>query len=157
MCLVSSFQPDQQRCFPSVTKVAVRQLLRFDLCSERMAWQNIILLALIGAVAGVLGGILGLGGAIVIIPALVMVLGYSQQMAQGTALMMMVLPVGALAVFQYYQKGLVDIKAALILAAFFFIGGYFGARFATQVPQEISKKIFAVVLLGIAIHMWFRK
>ena len=86
-----------------------------------MELQNAALIALIGVVAGLLGGMLGLGGAIIIIPAMVMLLGYSQQMAQGTALMMMVLPVGALAAFQYYQKGFVDVKAALIMAAFFLL------------------------------------
>ena len=86
-----------------------------------MELQNITLIALIGSIAGLLGGVLGLGGAIIIIPALVMLLGYSQQMAQGTALMMMVLPVGALAAFQYYQKGFVDVKAALIMAVFFLL------------------------------------
>jgi len=68
--------------------------------------QTGIVLGLIGLIAGLLSGVLGLGGAIVIIPALIMLLGYSQQMAQGTALMMMVLPVGALASLQYGQKGL---------------------------------------------------
>jgi uncharacterized membrane protein YfcA len=122
-----------------------------------MELQNALLIALVGAVAGLLGGMLGLGGAIIIIPAMVMLLGYSQQMAQGTALIMMVLPVGALAAFQYYQKGFVDVKAALILAAFFFVGGYFGAKFATQIPQDILKKSFAVMLVGLAIRMWFQK
>lgn len=122
-----------------------------------MELQNSVLIALIGVTAGLLGGLFGLGGAIIIIPALVMILGYSQQMAQGTALIMMVLPVGALAAFQYYQKGFVDLKAALILAVFFFIGGYFGAKFATTIPQDILKKSFAVLLVGIAIKMWFQK
>lgn len=116
-----------------------------------------MIIAIIGLAAGLLGGMFGLGGAIIIIPALVMILGYSQQMAQGTTLMMMVLPVGALAAFQYYQKGFVDVKAALILAAFFFVGGYFGAKFATQIPQDVLKKTFAVLLVGIAIKMWFQK
>lgn len=109
---------------------------------------------LIGLAGGILSGMLGLGGAIVIIPGLVMFLGFSQQMAQGTTLVMMVLPVGALAAWQYYQQGFVDIKVALILAATFFIGGYFGARFATQIPQETLKKGFAVVLMLIAIKIW---
>ena len=122
-----------------------------------MDLQNAVLIALIGVAAGLLGGMLGLGGAIIIIPALVMLLGYTQQMAQGTTLIMMVLPVGALAAFQYYQKGFVDVKAALILAAFFFVGGYFGAKFATQIPQDVLKKVFAVILVGIAIKMWFQK
>lgn len=120
-----------------------------------MEIQSFILVALIGAGAGVLSGVLGLGGAIIIIPALAMLLGFSQQMAQGTALMMMVLPVGALAAFQYYQKGYVDIKVALIMAVFFFAGGFFGAKFATQIPQDILKKIFALLLVVIAVKMWF--
>jgi uncharacterized protein len=123
----------------------------------KMEVQNMIVIALIGMAAGVLGGMLGLGGAIIIIPALIMFLEFSQQLAQGTALIMMVLPVGALAAFQYYQKGFVDVKAALILAGFFFIGGYFGAKLATQIPQEILKKVFAVMLVGIAVKMWFQK
>ncbi len=120
-----------------------------------MEWQQIAIVALIGIAAGLLSGMLGLGGAIVIIPALVMLLGYSQQKAQGTALMMMVLPVGALAAFQYYQKGFVDVKAALVMATLFFIGGYFGAKFATQIPQDLLKKIFALMLVAIAVKMWF--
>ncbi len=120
-----------------------------------MELQNFIIIALIGSVAGMLSGLLGLGGAIIIIPALAMFLGFSQQMAQGTALMMMVLPVGALAAFQYYQKGYVDIKVALIMAVFFFAGGFLGAKFATQIPQDILKKIFAILLVVIAIKMWF--
>ncbi len=122
-----------------------------------MDWQNVALIALIGLGAGLLGGMLGLGGAIVIIPALVMLLGYSQQMAQGTALMMMVLPVGSLAAFQYYQNGFVNIKASLIMAAFFMFASYFGAKFATQIPQETLRKVFAVTLVVIAAKMWIQK
>ncbi len=122
-----------------------------------MDFQHIALIAAIGALAGILGGMLGLGGALVIIPAMVMLLGYSQQMAQGTTLLMMVFPVGALAAFQYYQKGFVDVKAALIMALFFFVGGYVGAKFATQIPQDILKRVFAVLLVGIALKMWFQK
>lgn len=120
-----------------------------------MELHHVVIIALIGISAGLLGGLLGLGGAIIIIPALVFFLGYSQQMAQGTALIMMVLPVGGLAAFQYYQKGFVDIKSALIMAAFFFVGGYFGAKYATHIPQELLKKLFAVLLVVIAVKMWF--
>ncbi len=119
--------------------------------------QNALILALIGVAAGLLSGMLGLGGAIIIIPAMVMLLGYSQQGAQGTTLLMMVLPVGALAAWQYYQKGFVDVKAALIMAAFFFVGGYFGARWATLIPQEILKKTFAILIVIMAVKMWFQK
>lgn len=120
-----------------------------------MDFTQIIIVGLIGLFAGVLSGLLGLGGAIVIIPALVMLLDYSQQTAQGTALVMMVLPVGALAAWQYYQQGFVEVKTALILAGMFFIGGYFGAKLAVHIPQEIMKKAFAVVLVLIAVKIWF--
>jgi uncharacterized membrane protein YfcA len=121
----------------------------------RMDLQNIILLAIIGIASGLLSGTMGLGGAIVIIPALVMLLGFSQQMAQGTTLMMMVLPVGAMAAYHYHQQGFVDIKAALVMGVFFFVGGYYGAKMATSIPQDILKKVFAVMLIIIAIKMLF--
>lgn len=120
-----------------------------------MDLHHFIIIAIIGLAAGLLGGLLGLGGAIIMIPAMVMFLGYSQQTAQGTALIMMVLPVGALAAYQYYENGYVEMKAALIMAVFFFVGGYFGARFATHIPQEILKKLFAVMLIILAVKMLF--
>lgn len=120
-----------------------------------MEWQQMVTVALIGIVAGLLAGLLGLGGAIIIIPALVMLLGYSQQMAQGTTLLMLVPPVGALAAWQYYKTGNADVKTALILAVFFFASGYFGAKLANHIPQEFLKKIFAVLLIVIALKMLF--
>jgi uncharacterized membrane protein YfcA len=151
----------QQFSSLQVLSVFVHSILRLASPQEKttsnMESQSIAIIALIGVAAGLLGGMLGLGGAIIIIPALVMLLGYSQQMAQGTALIMMVLPVGALAAFQYYQKGFVDMKAALIMGVFFFAGGFFGAKFATQIPQDILKKAFAIMLAGIAVKMWLQK
>lgn len=120
-----------------------------------MEWQQPITVAIIGIVAGLLGGVLGLGGAIIIIPALVMLLGYSQQMAQGTTLLMLVMPVGALAAWQYYKAGNVDVKTALILGVAFFVSGFVGAKFANQIPQEALKKLFAVLLIVIAVKMLF--
>lgn len=122
-----------------------------------MQLNNAAIIALLGTAAGLLGGLLGLGGAIIIIPGLVLMLGYSQQMAQGTALIMMALPVGGLAAYQYYQEGFVDVKAALIMGAFFFVGGYFGAKFANQIPQDLLKKAFSIMLLFIAAKIWFQK
>lgn len=116
---------------------------------------TLLVLILVGLVAGLLGGMLGIGGAVIIIPALVYGLGYSQQMAQGTTLLMMVLPVGALAAWQYYQNKFVNLNAALVLAVFFFIGGYLGARLAVQVPQDMLKKGFAVLLVGLGIKMLY--
>lgn len=116
---------------------------------------NIFLLLIIGLAAGVLGGLLGIGGAVIIIPALVFALGYSQLEAQGTTLLMLVVPVGLMAAWQYYRTGYVDVKAAIILAITFFIGSYLGARFANHVPADILRKAFAVMLIVIALKMFF--
>lgn len=116
---------------------------------------NYILLAIIGLVAGVLGGLLGIGGAVVIIPALVFFLGYSQYEAQGTTLAMLLLPVSALAAFQYYNSGYVNVKAAVIMGIMFFLGGYLGAKLAPHIPADLLKKAFAVVLVMIAVKLLF--
>ncbi len=118
---------------------------------------NIAVIVLIGAVAGILSGLLGLGGAIIIIPALVILLGYSQQMAQGTTLLMLAMPVGALAAFQYYKAGDADIKTALILGGAFFISAFISAKFVPHIPQDILRKVFSVMLVAIALKMWFQK
>jgi uncharacterized membrane protein YfcA len=118
-----------------------------------MELQNGIIIGLIGTIGGLLSGLLGLGGAIVIIPALVFALGFSQQMAQGTTLLMMVLPVSALAAWQYYKAGNVDVKTAIVLGITFFISSYFGAKLAIQIPQEILKKGFAIILILIALKI----
>jgi hypothetical protein len=120
-----------------------------------MEINQILFLLIVGLASGILSGLLGIGGAVFIIPALAMFLGFSQQTAQGTTLMMMVLPVGFLAALQYYKAGHGDIKVAGILAIAFFIGGYFGGKFANHIPQEILKKLFAVLLIIIAIKMLF--
>ncbi|MFC6269020.1 sulfite exporter TauE/SafE family protein [Frigoriflavimonas asaccharolytica] len=120
-----------------------------------MEIQEMILVIIIGVIAGILSGLLGIGGAVLIIPALVLFLGFSQQTAQGTTLLMMVPPIGALAAFQYYKEGTVDFKIAGILAVGFLIGGYFGGKYANHIPQEILKKLFAILLLVIALKMLF--
>ena len=120
-----------------------------------MEWQQTVIVAIIGVVAGLLGGMLGLGGAIIIIPALVILLDYSQQLAQGTTLLMLVMPVGALAAWQYYKAGNVDVKTSIILGIAFFISGFAGAKIANLIPNEILKKAFAVLLLLIAVKMLF--
>ena len=89
---------------------------------------NNAILILFGLAAGVLSGLLGIGGGIFIIPALVFLLGFSQEMAQGTTLAMMVPPIGLLAAWAYYSKGYVDLKVAGLMCVGFFIGGFFGAE-----------------------------
>jgi len=118
---------------------------------------NIILYILLGLVAGVLGGLLGIGGGIIIIPALVLLFGLSQQQAQGTTLALMVPPIGILAAWVYYKQGNVDLKIAAFVCLGFLIGGLFGAKLATALPTGILEKVFGVALLLTAIYMIFRK
>jgi uncharacterized membrane protein YfcA len=116
-----------------------------------------ILSILIGLAAGVSSGFFGIGGAIILIPALVYIFKFSQHLAQGTALAALLLPVGILAVIKYYKSGDVNIKAALFIALGFIAGGVIGAYFVQAVPSPILKKLFAVMLLGISIYMFFGK
>ena len=115
--------------------------------------QTVIILLLIGLAAGVLSGVVGIGGGIVIVPALIYFLGFSQRMAQGTSLAILLLPIGLLGVMQFYKAGYVDVRVTLVIAFAFFIGSYFGSRIALTVPQEILKRIFAVLLILVAIKM----
>jgi uncharacterized protein len=123
----------------------------------KMSVSTIIILLIIGMITGVMAGMLGIGGGLVVIPALVMVMGMSQQSAQGTSLAMMLPPIGILAAYNYYKAGHVDIKFALLLAFAFIIGSYFGSRIAVKLPQEVLKKIFGAFLLLVAVKMLFWK
>lgn len=112
---------------------------------------------LLGLVAGVAGGFFGIGGAIIIIPALVFIFGLSQHQAQGTTLAILVPPIGLLAAWQYYLKGNVKLNISLFICLGFFIGGYFGAVFADKASEPVLKKAFGVFLLMISIKMIIAK
>ena len=112
-------------------------------------------IAALGMAAGVLAGLLGIGGAIVIIPVLVLGFGLTQQQAQGTSIAFLTLPVGILGAYVYYQRGLVNVKWSLLLAAGFFIGSFFGAKVATSIPNEVLQKIFGSLLIVLGIRMVF--
>ena len=122
-----------------------------------MSVSTILILLVIGTITGVMAGMLGIGGGLVVIPALVMIMGMSQQAAQGTSLAMMLPPIGILAAYNYYKAGHVDIKIALLLAIAFIAGSYFGSKLAIRLPQELMKKIFGIFLLLVAIKMLFWK
>jgi uncharacterized protein len=117
--------------------------------------QTIALIILTGLAAGIFSGLIGIGGGIIIVPALVMLVGFSQHQAQGTSLGMLMLPVGILGVINYYKKGYVDYRIVLILAIGFVIGAYFGSKLAIKLPSDTIKKIFAVVMILVAIRMLF--
>ena len=122
-----------------------------------MTSQTILFLLIIGVVAGMLSGLVGIGGGVVIVPALVLLLGYSQHMAQGTTLAMMVPPVGILAVYSYYQDGKVDIKTAGILCIGFLIGGAIGGKIVIGMSDFVVRRIFAVLVFLISLKMFFTK
>ena len=116
---------------------------------------NIILYILLGIVAGAMSGLVGIGGGVIIVPALVFLFGFSQHKAQGTTLALMIPPIGLLAAWTYYKQGAVDIKTAIFIGLGFLIGGLFGAKFAIGISDVVLEKIFGVVLLLIAIKMIF--
>jgi uncharacterized protein len=120
-----------------------------------MSTTTLIILLCIGLVAGVLSGVIGIGGGIVVVPALVFILGFSQKMAQGTSLGLLLLPAGILAVLQYYKAGNVNLQAVFILAIGFIVGGYFGGKFTQVLPDNLVKKVFAIMLIVVAIKMLF--
>ncbi len=117
--------------------------------------ESIIYLILIGLAAGFLGGMVGIGGGVIIVPALVLLFGLSQHNAQGISLAMMLFPVGLFGVLNYYKKGYVDFKYAGLIALGFLIGSYIGSKFSLTLPQELVKKIFAVVMILLALKMLF--
>lgn len=122
-----------------------------------MSVSTLIILLIIGLITGYMSGLLGIGGAIIMIPALAFFLGFSQQMAQGTSLAVMLPPVGILATYNYWKEGQVDIRFALILAGAFLVGSFFGSKMAVNIPQAVLKKIFGILLLAVAAKMLLGK
>ena len=122
-----------------------------------MSVSTILILLVIGIITGVMAGMLGIGGGLVVIPALVMVMGMSQQAAQGTSLAMMLPPIGILAAYNYYKAGQVNIWYAVIIALAFLAGGYFGSKIALALPENMMKKIFGILLLLVALRIIFSK
>src|ERR1700754_4093763 len=115
-----------------------------------MPIQTIVLLIIVGLLAGMLSGLVGLGGGVIIVPALVFFLGFSQHQAQGTSLGILLLPAGIFAVMNYYKKGYIDIKVVLLLFVGFLVGGYLGSKISLSMSEVVLKKIFAVALVLIA-------
>ncbi|WP_290791873.1 TSUP family transporter [Flavihumibacter sp. UBA7668] len=123
-----------------------------------MALPEILLIIGIGLLAGVLSGLVGIGGGIVLVPALVYFLKYSQHQAQGTSLGVLMLPVVFLGFYQYYKYGQangnpIDLKIVGILAIGFILGGFLGGKIATKIDGELMKKLFAILLLYTAVKL----
>ncbi len=122
-----------------------------------MTLLQLLLLILVGLAAGLLGGTLGVGGGIIVIPALVFLFGFSQHTAQGTTLAFMLPPVTFLATWNYWKHGQVKWQYALILSLTFLIGAYVGSNFVMEIPDKVLKKVIGILLLFVAIKMIFSK
>ena len=109
-----------------------------------------------GVAVGILSGLIGIGGGIIIVPSLVYFAHMSQHKAQGTSLAALVLPIGILAAYEYYKAGNMDIKAGLLIALGFALGGYFGGLWAQHIPELMLRKVFAVVLFLVSLKMFFQ-
>jgi uncharacterized protein len=109
----------------------------------------------IGALAGLASGFLGIGGGVILVPALVYTFQFTQHSAQGTSLATLVLPVGIFAAWNYYRGGFVDIGAALLLCIGFAAGGFLGSHFALDLPDRALKRLFALLLFALAAKMMF--
>ncbi|MGN6418981.1 MAG: TSUP family transporter [Pseudobacter sp.] len=124
-----------------------------------MATQQIITLVLIGLAAGILSGLIGVGGGVIMVPALAFFMHFSQHQAQGTSLGVLTLPVAALAFYKYYTECQkmgtpIDIAVILMLACGFAIGGYLGSSMAVKIDKELLKKIFGTIMLYTAFKLF---
>ena len=122
-----------------------------------MSIGQFLVLVFIGITSGCLSGFLGLGGGIIIIPMLVYLLGYSQQAAQGTTLGFLVLPVGIFAALQYYKAGDINLPAVIIISLVFIPVSYLASKYATNLDQNLLRKLFAFILVVVAIKMFLQK
>ena len=116
-----------------------------------------IILIVIGLLAGALSGLVGVGGGILMIPLLIMFLGFTQHEAQGTALFAMLPPIGILAAMNYYKAGFVKWEYAAVMALTFVVGGYFGSKLSISLPDQTVRKVFGVIMLIGAIKLIFSK
>lgn len=124
---------------------------------KNMSTLTLLGLLAIGIAAGYFSGLVGIGGGVIIVPALVLLFGFSQYAAQGTTLAMLVPPIGIFAVYKYYQNGYVDIKTAAIICIGFMLGSYLGGSIAVNLPQGILRKTFSVLLIVLGIKMFLSK
>ena len=122
-----------------------------------MSITHLIVLIVIGILSGLLAGVFGDGGAIVVIPALVFILGLSQHTAQGTSLAFMLPPVGILATWNYWKEGHVDWKIALVLSLTFVVGAYFGSQLSLNISDKSLRQMFGILMIVMAVKMIFSK
>lgn len=117
----------------------------------------ILILIVIGLLAGMFSGLLGVGGGVIMIPMMVFALGFTQHEAQGTSLAVLAVPVTLIAAYNYYEAGHVNWKYAAVIAVTFVVGAYFGSKFAIAIDQALLKKIFGCILIIVALRLIFWK
>jgi len=122
-----------------------------------MSTTDLITLIIIGLSAGIISGLLGVGGAIVIVPALVYFFGMTQHQAQGTSIAILLFPIGLLAFWNYYRNGYVNFRFAIVVMVAFLLGGYLGSLFSAQIPDKALRILFGILLLVVGIKMIFEK
>ena len=113
----------------------------------------VLLLVVIGLLAGLLSGMFGIGGGVVIVPALVYVAGFRQHMATGTSLAVLLPPIGIAAAYEYHRHGHVNVRAAAVIAAAVFVGGWLGAVVANRMPGPQLRLAFGVFVVGLGIYL----
>lgn len=118
-----------------------------------MTPQTILLLALIGIMSGMLSGFVGVGGGIIIVPALVFLFGMGQHMAQGTSLFILLLPIGFLAVSNYWKAGQINWQYGLVVALMFVVGSYFGSKMALKLSPGLVKLVFGMIMVAISVKL----
>ncbi|OQY03301.1 MAG: permease [Bacteroidetes bacterium 4572_117] len=118
---------------------------------------DILVLLVIGLVAGFLSGSMGIGGGVVIVPSLIFFMGFSLHQGQGTSLAFMSMPIMLVAASNFYKEGFVNVKATFLLVIPFIIGGYLGSKFSIMMPERIMRIIFGVFMIIIALKMIFTK
>ncbi len=111
----------------------------------------------IGLIIGMISGLVGIGGGLLVIPVLVFIFNFSQPLAQGTTLALMVPPIGFFAAYEYYKHGNVDIRMAALICIGFVVGGYFGAKLVPYIPEHILRKAFALLLAYSAFRLFLKK
>ncbi|HTK94953.1 MAG TPA: sulfite exporter TauE/SafE family protein [Terriglobales bacterium] len=112
---------------------------------------------LAGLAIGIFSGLIGVGGGVIAVPLLVYAFGMEQKMAQGTSLMMLLGPTGIFAIMEYYKAGQVNVKVGLLMAVGVLIGAYFGGAWAQTLSNVVLRRAFAVILVAVAVKMFFQK
>jgi uncharacterized membrane protein YfcA len=147
---------NQNKCF--LVNRAMLTTLVLQQIFITMSATTIIGLLAVGLVAGMLSSMVGIGGGVVIVPALVFLFAMSQKMAQGTSLALLMTPVGIFAVINYYKAGYVDLKFAGVIIVAFVIGSFLGSKIALGLPENTIKKIFGVFLMLVSVkYLFFSK